>query len=204
MEMEKKWADLTWEEKREVRFKRWLSPDVKFSSPEAEKNYKKRVTRFIGCPVLMMPLHKGDNSFMSQRQFETFYWPSLKRILMGLIAEGLVPMPFAEGNYEPRLEIIKDMPRTSVVWYFEHMDMKKAKKVLGGTACITGNVPTSLLCTGKPREVKEHCRQLIQTCAGGGGYILTGSAAIDQGDPDNLHAMLAAASQYGSYNTDQD
>jgi len=48
MNMENKWADLSWEEKREERFKRWLSPTgVKFSSPEAEKLYKERVTRFI-------------------------------------------------------------------------------------------------------------------------------------------------------------
>ena len=45
--MEKKWTDLSWEEKREERFKRWLSPDVKFKSSEAEKLYKERVNRFI-------------------------------------------------------------------------------------------------------------------------------------------------------------
>jgi len=45
---EKKWTDLTPEERREKRFNRWLSPpDVKFSSPEAEKGYKARVTRFM-------------------------------------------------------------------------------------------------------------------------------------------------------------
>ena len=30
---------------------------------------------------------------------------------MAYIEEGLVPMPFAEGDYEPRLDIIKEMPR---------------------------------------------------------------------------------------------
>ena len=48
MEPVKKWADLSWQEKREERFKRWLSPaNIKFVSPEAEKLYKQRVTRFI-------------------------------------------------------------------------------------------------------------------------------------------------------------
>ena len=32
------WSGMTWQEKREVRFERWLNPpDVKFVSPEAEK-----------------------------------------------------------------------------------------------------------------------------------------------------------------------
>jgi hypothetical protein len=48
MEKTKAWADMTWQEKREERFKRWLSPkNVKFVSKEAEKLYKARVTRFI-------------------------------------------------------------------------------------------------------------------------------------------------------------
>ena len=56
MKMEKEWARLTPEEKREERFKRWLSPpDVEFSSPEAEKAYKRRVTRFIKAIKLEEP-----------------------------------------------------------------------------------------------------------------------------------------------------
>jgi uroporphyrinogen-III decarboxylase len=152
-----------------------------------------------GCPIVIMPLHKGTGGFMSNKQFETFYWPTFKKLLMGLINEGLVPMPFAEGNYEPRLEIIKEMPRSSMVWWFEHMDMAKAKKVLGNTACIAGNVPVTVLCTGTPQQVKERCREIIEVCAPGGGYILTGSASMDKGNPDNLRAVMEAAKEYGVY-----
>jgi hypothetical protein len=151
-------------------------------------------------PVISMPLHKGDKSFMSGKQFEEFYWPTLKKVLLGLVNEGLVPMPFAEGNYEPRLDIISDMPRSSVVWYFEVMDMVKAKIVLGNVSCIAGNVPASILVTGTHGQVKEACRRLIETCGSGGGYILTGAAGISKGNPDNLHAMMEAAKQYGVYN----
>ena len=152
-----------------------------------------------GCPIVVMPLHKGTGGFMSNKQYEEFYWPTFKKILLGLINEGLVPMPFAEGNYEPRLEIIRDMPRSSMVWWFEHMDMAKAKKVLGDTACIAGNVPVTVLCTGTPQEVKERCREIIEVCAPGGGYILTGSASMDKGNPDNLRAVMDAAKEYGVY-----
>ena len=48
METTKQWSEMTWQEKREERFKRWLNPpDAEFVSPEAEKLYKERVTRFI-------------------------------------------------------------------------------------------------------------------------------------------------------------
>jgi uroporphyrinogen-III decarboxylase len=150
-------------------------------------------------PVIFMPLHKGDHSFMSGKQFEKFYWPTYKKVLLGLINEGLVPMPFAEGNYEPRLEIIKDMPKGSMVWYFEQMDMAKAKAVLGDHACIAGNLPVSVLVTGTPEDVKEDCRRLIEVCAPGGGYILTAGSTMNKGNPDNLHAMMDAAKEYGVY-----
>jgi uroporphyrinogen-III decarboxylase len=152
-----------------------------------------------GCPVIFMPLHKGPGGFMSGKQFETFYWPTLRKVMTGLIEEGLVPMPFAEGDYMPRLEIIKDMPRGKVIWHFEAMDMAKAKKVLGDNACIAGNLPVSVLCTGTAQQVKEGCRRLIETCAHGGGYILTGAASINEGNPDNLRAMMEAAKEYGVY-----
>ena len=151
------------------------------------------------CPIVFIPLHKGAGGFMSNKQFETFYWPTLKKAMMAFIEEGLVPMPFAEGNYEPRLEIIKDMPRGKVIWYFEVMDMAKAKEVLSDNACIAGNLPVSIICTGTPQEVKEGCRKLIGTCGRGGGYILAGSASIDKGDPENLRAMMEAAKEYGVY-----
>ena len=152
-----------------------------------------------GCPIIFMPLHKGTGGFMSNKQFETFYWPTFKEVMMGLINEGLVPLPFAEGNYEARLEIIRDMPRSSVIWFFEQMDMAKAKKILGGHTCIAGNLPASVLCTGTPEQVKEHCRKLIEVCAPGGGYILTAAVHMDKGNPDNLRAMMEAAKKYGVY-----
>jgi uroporphyrinogen-III decarboxylase len=151
------------------------------------------------CPVIFMPLHKGTGGFMSNKQFEEFYWPAFKKVMMGLINEGLVPLPFAEGDYEPRLDIIKDMPAGSVVWFFEKMDMAKAKKILGKVACIAGNVPATVMTTGTPEEVTKRCRELIKICAPGGGYILTASAFMDFGNPENLRAMMAAAKEFGLY-----
>ncbi len=152
-----------------------------------------------GCPIIMMPLHKGTDNFMSRKQFETFYWPTLRQVMMGLINEGCVPMPFAEGLYNERLEIIKDLPHSSTIWYFEGTDMAKAKRILGNHTCIAGNIPVSVLATGTPEDVIAHSRRLIEICAPGGGYILTGGAQIDRGNPENLHAVMAAAKQYGTY-----
>jgi hypothetical protein len=153
----------------------------------------------LGVPIVFFALHKGDDTFMSDKQYRKFYWPTFRKVIIGLIEEGIVPYLFAEGRYNDRLEIISDLPKGKVAWHFDQTDLFRAKKVLGDVSCIAGNVPTSLLSTGTPQEVKEYCRKLIEVCGKGGGYILTGGASIDRGNPDNLRAMIEAAEEYGTY-----
>ena len=50
-------------------------------------------------PLVFMPLHKGADGFMSDEQFRTFYWPSLKAVVLGLVEEGCIPFLFCEGGY---------------------------------------------------------------------------------------------------------
>ena len=152
-----------------------------------------------GTPILFMPLHKGADGFMSEKQFLTFYWPTLKKVVMSMVDEGIFPILFAEGSYNTRLGIIKELPRGAVAWYFDQTDMFRAKEVLGDVACIIGNVPTSLTAKGRPEEVKEYCRKLIEVCGKGGGYVLAGGAMLDEGNPDNMHAIMEAAKEYGVY-----
>jgi hypothetical protein len=145
------------------------------------------------------PLHKGSDGFISPKQFEKFYWPSLKKVVDALALEGIRSELFAEGTYDSRLESVNEFPKGTVGWHFDKTDMAKAKRILGKTCCISGNVPSSLMVTGGPKEVKEYCRKLIEICAPGGGFILTGGASVSQGNPDNLHAMMEAAKEYGRY-----
>ncbi len=145
------------------------------------------------------PLHKGDDTFMSQKQFDTFYWPSLKKVILALIKEGIMVSLFAEGRYTNRLERISELPKGWVMWHFDQTDMAKAKQVLGGKACIAGNIPTSLMCTGTPLQIKEYCRKLIEICGRDGGYILTGGASVSETTADRLNAVMEAAKEYGVY-----
>jgi len=152
-----------------------------------------------GGIMVTFPLHKGDDTFMSSAQFEKFYWPSLKKYILALIDEGIMVYLFAEGKYNTRLELVKDIPRGWVLWHFDQTDMARAKAVLGDLTALAGNVPTSLMCTGTPEQVKEHCRRLIEICAPGGGYILTGGATAAEVKAENLLAMMEAAKEYGVY-----
>jgi hypothetical protein len=56
-------------------------------------------------------LHRGSDGFMSLKQFETFYWPTLKKLITGLTGQGLVHIPFYEGDWAQRLEYLLELPR---------------------------------------------------------------------------------------------
>jgi uroporphyrinogen-III decarboxylase len=152
-----------------------------------------------GSPLTFIPLHKGADGWMSEKQFLKFYWPTLRDLCLGLINEGCVPLLFAEGGYNSRLEIVRELPQGSVIWWFDQTDIFRAKEILGDTACLCGNVPSSLLLSGRPGDVKEHCRKLIEVVGKNGGYILTSGAVMNQAKADNIRAMMAAAKEYGVY-----
>jgi uroporphyrinogen-III decarboxylase len=145
------------------------------------------------------PLHKGADGWMSQSKFDTFYFPSLKKVMDALINEGYMMTLFAEGSFDTRLESFTGFPKGSVHWQFDRTDMARAKKIFGGKFSLEGNVPSSMLVTGSPREVKEHCRKLIEICGQSGGYILGGGASIGNPEVENLRAMVEAAKEYGVY-----
>jgi len=148
---------------------------------------------------VMFPLHKGADGWMSEKQFDTFYWPSLKKTINALIDEGILVTLFAEGSYDTRLETCNDFPKGTVTWLFDRTDMAHAKKVLGSKCCIMGNIPTSIMATGTPKAVKDYCKKLIETCGKGGGYVLSGGAQVDNGKLENVRAVLDTAREYGVY-----
>jgi hypothetical protein len=154
----------------------------------------------FGGHSVSFPLHRGDDTFMSREHFLKFYWPSLKKYCDALIAEGINVSLFAEGKYNERLEYIGDFPRGWVSWGFDQTDITRAKKMIGDTCSISGNVPSSLMITGTPEQVKDYCHRLIEACAPGGGYTLAGGAiATETRNPRNFKVYMEAAIEYGTY-----
>jgi uroporphyrinogen-III decarboxylase len=153
-----------------------------------------------GVHRVFIPLHKGIDSFMSPDHFKSFYWPTLKRLILALIEEGLTPFAFWEGNCTSRLELIGEgIPRGKAVYMFESTDIFRAKEVLGDVVCIRGNVPLSILHAGTPDDVKVCCRNLIDKVGKGGGFIMDAAANLDDAKPENLKTMIDFTKEYGRY-----
>ena len=151
-------------------------------------------------PFVFIPLHKGADGFLSDEDFRTFYWPSFKKVLLGLIEQGIVPLCFAEGGYNDRLEAIHDpeIPAGKMIWMFDATNMQEAKKHLGGYQCIGGNVPGALLTTGTVQDMDDYVRQLMEDVAGDGGFILGSGIVIDAARSECVKAMIDAGKKYGA------
>ncbi len=158
-----------------------------------------RMATMSGNPRVFIAIHGGIESFMSVEQYKKFYWPGLRGLITGLIDEGLNPVVWMEGGSNSRLPIIRDVPPGKVCYIFENVDMGKAKETLGGIACIGGNVPTSLLATGTPDQVRAYCKELIDTAGKDGGYIMSAGGGMDDARPENVRAMIEFTNEYGVY-----
>ncbi len=155
--------------------------------------------RMSGNPRVFIPLHKGQEGFLNPEQFRKFYWPTFQALLQGLAKEGLNPVVLVEGSYTSRLDIIKDVPEGKIVYWFEHVDLAKAKEALGGKVCIMGSVPMSLMVGGTPDQVRACCKEQIDIAGKDGGYIMSASAMLDGAKPDNVKAMVDFTKEYGVY-----
>ncbi|MFC1949764.1 uroporphyrinogen decarboxylase family protein [Chloroflexota bacterium] len=156
--------------------------------------------RMGGSPLVGFALHKGADGYMSDEHFKTFYWNPLRKICMGLIEEGLIPRLGAQGGYNSRFEVIRDLPKGKALWALGYAtDMAKAKEAIGDVACLMGNVPATRLHTGTPEETADFCKHLIDVAGKDGGYLFS-TAAIDRNAKvENVKAMIKTVKEYGVY-----
>lgn len=144
-------------------------------------------------------LHRGADVFMSPKQFETFYWPYVKKIVQALIDDGYTPCLFLEGDYTSRLEYFLELPGGKVLLRIDSSDINRVRDVLHGHLCIMGNVPSSLLQVGTPQQVENYCKKLIDQVGRDGGLIVAPRSSIDEANPENIRRMVDVTKEYGRY-----
>ena len=142
------------------------------------------------APSVLYVLHKGADGFMSQTQFEKFYWPTWKQVMMALYEEGITSYLFIEGSYNKRLENLAEMPEKSLVCHFDKTDMRRVKEVLSDKFIIAGNVPASLMSAGTVDEVRAYCADLVELFADTPAYIMAHGCYFENTTDEKLCAFM--------------
>jgi len=157
-------------------------------------------SRASGLKNCFIPLHRGSDGFMSLPQFEKFYWPQLKHVLLTLIENDITPTLFYEGCWDQRLEYLTELPKGKTVGWFESSDIFKVKEVVGDTMCIIGGMPNSLLKAGSVEEIRRRTKEVCETVGKNGGFIIsTGVGEMLGSKPELVRAWVDAAREFGAY-----
>ncbi len=154
--------------------------------------------RASGNPIVFIPIHWAPDAFMSDKQFRQFWWPPFRKMLIGMIDAGLIPMPLWEADCTKRLEIIRDVPPGKCLYWFERTDMVKAFEVLGDVVALRGNLSPSMMTTGTPEQVDAAVKHLVDNVWAKGGKLILDTAfgLPDETPVENVRAMFDAARKY--------
>lgn len=151
-------------------------------------------------PIQRLSVQSFSADLVSPNVFEDLCWPWMKKMIRDLLEEDNTLVLHLDGNWTPLLHFFEDLPPQRVVMELENTDMKEAKKVLGKRVCLKGNVPCTDLAFGTVSQVEDRCKQLIDDCGAGGGFILSsGCEAPANSKPENIAAMIDTAITYGRY-----
>jgi hypothetical protein len=142
---------------------------------------------------------RGSDDFLSPKHFDTFYWPTCKKLVQTLIDRGVTPCIFFEGNFTSRLSYLLEFPKGKLLARLDTTDIFKAKEILKDHVCIQGNIPSTLLQVGTVQDIKDYCKKLIDVVGKGGGFILSPRSSTDEVKPENLKAMIDFTQEYGVY-----
>ncbi len=149
-------------------------------------------------PLVFIVLERGSGFYYHPDIFEQFEWPYLQRYVDAFVSEGLTPWFHFDTDWGLNLPYLKQLPKGKCVCDLDSMtDIFKAKEILGGHMCISGDVPASLLTLGTPEEVREYCQRLIDQVGKGGGFFLTtGCECPIDAKFENVKTMIDVAKNY--------
>ena len=153
-------------------------------------------------PLAFIVLERGSGAIYRLDIFERFEWPYLQRFVDAFLSEGITPWFHLDTDWSLNLPYFKKFPRGKCVADLDGTtNIFKAKEILRGHMCISGDVRADLLTLGKPENVGEYCRKLIDEVGKGGGFLLTtGCECPVDARFENVKMMIDTAKTYqGKY-----
>ena len=144
----------------------------------------------IPCMNLSEPVASAD--VISPDLFRQFVKPILIELLDKAKAKGKSTSIHICGNSSPLLSDVLDINPTCFS-IESKVDLKAAKKILGGKVCVLGNVsPTGNFLSGTPEDVIQEGKECIETWGDETGYMLTVGCDFPKKVPlENVMALMS-------------
>jgi hypothetical protein len=145
-------------------------------------------------------MHRGCVPFISYKHFDSHYWATLRPIIEEFWKHGHQTMFYAEGKWGAHLDAFLELPERSILFHVDRDDVFAVGRKIGHRFAISGGVPNVMLSWGKPEEVRDFCKRVIDEVAPDGGYIMDAGAIMqDDTSPENLRVLTDTTREYGVY-----
>ncbi len=153
-----------------------------------------------------IPLHMG--SFISNQQFEKFWYPSMKKVMDALVEYGHGVDLFVEDNWMRHMPLLNEFTG-SIRYQFEKGDPKYVKDLFDNETpkdsvhIIYGFYKSDTVRYGTKEQVIDEAKALIDTCASGGKFIFgMDKSLFSFAEPvlSNMQALGEFVMDYGKYN----
>jgi uroporphyrinogen-III decarboxylase len=145
-------------------------------------------------------------SASSPRNFRKFDLPFIQEAARMCKEAGVYSHLHVCGKSRKIVEMVAEETEVDVMEPLEEppggdVDLVDIKKRYGSRLCLKGNINTfEFMLTATPAQVAEKAKRLIDTCAPGGGFVLSTGDQCGRDTPDeNLRAMVDTAREYGRY-----
>jgi hypothetical protein len=137
---------------------------------------------------------RSGGDFLSPKIFDRLVWPYIKKLVEVAVEEGAIVQLHMDLSWDRYLNYFLELPKGKCIFAPDSTtDIYKAKEVLGGHLCIMGDVSPALLTLGKPDDIYNYCKRLVDELSPSGLIMGAGCSVPMNAKPENVEAMIAAA-----------
>lgn len=159
-----------------------------------------RAVRAAGADFTSLGDSPAGPDVVSPQIFERFARPYHERLVRDLAADGVFTVIHVCGNTSRILDQLAQYPACGFELDYK-TDAARAKATPGAHHVLFGNIdPSGVLALGSVEQVRDAARRLIKTWKPGGRFVLNAGCAIPaMTPPENIHALVAAAVEFGRF-----
>ena len=159
-----------------------------------------RAVKLAGAHFTSLGDSPAGPDMISPGMFKRFARPYEERLVRELAHEGIYTVIHICGNTLPIIDQLAEYPSCGFELDYK-TDARAAKASVGRDHVLFGNIdPSGVIALGTPQGVREKTRDLIEAWKPNGRFILNAGCAIPASTPpENLHALMAAAREFGAY-----
>ncbi|MFZ7132385.1 MAG: hypothetical protein ACOWWR_08510 [Eubacteriales bacterium] len=141
-------------------------------------------------------------TYLGAKNFEKFYWPTYKAMIIAIAEKGSKAMINLEGKWRSLYPLLLDMPQSSIVGIVEEDDPFEAKKLIGDRFTIISGVPTHYIKYKTKQECLDYAKKVIDELAPGGGFMFSTEKnllSLTDVNVENYIALQEFVHEYGKY-----